>query len=122
MNANQALYQLSYTPKVNAKKSYHPTLRLSNDFENIVICRHAIEQTGQSARSAAERNPPQTGLYLMKFVRYFLSASGRSTPCDLPAAIHLSSHAILLARLRIVCIPSSSCATSSGVLPYTIFQ
>ena len=116
MNANQALYQLSYTPKVNAKKSYHPTLRLSNDFKNIVIRRHAIVRTGQGApfRGGAQlsRRPRR---YLMKLVRYVLSTSGRDTPCALPAAMHFSIHAMLLARLRMVCIPSSSCAPSYGV-------
>ena len=58
----------------------------------------------------------------MKLVLSFISERDTETPVFLPASMHLSIQAIFLARFLIVCIPSRSCLTSSGVFPCTIFQ
>ena len=43
-------------------------------------------------------------------------------PIDFPASMHRSIQAMLDARFRMVCSPSSSFSTSSGCLPWTIVQ
>ncbi len=55
--------------------------------------------------------------HLIKFVRTETLFCGGRMPCSLPACIHLSRYAMLCPMLRMVCKPSSSCRTSSGVLP-----
>ena len=50
----------------------------------------------------------------MKLVNLRTSVSGRGTPAASPAAMHCSSQSRLRASWRMVCRPSSSCATSSG--------
>ena len=57
--------------------------------------------------------------YRIKFVFTAGSRSGNVIPAAFPASIQERSHAILLPSVRIVCIPSLSCFTSSGVLPCT---
>lgn len=58
----------------------------------------------------------------MKLVNLRASVSGRGTPAASPAAMHCSSQSKLRASWRMVCRPSSSCATSSGRAPCTIGQ
>jgi len=48
--------------------------------------------------------------------------SGVVMPAARPISMHLSSQAILRPSVRITCMPSRSCRTSSGVLPCTMFQ
>src|SRR5574344_499441 len=43
-------------------------------------------------------------------------------PALSPASLHFSMKAMFLPTTLIVCMPSRSCFTSSGVLPCTIFQ
>ena len=65
------------------------------------------------------------GIYLfyrMKFVENCFSVSGYGTPAFLPASKQRIIQIIFFARLRIVCIPSSSFGASSAVSPCTIFQ
>ena len=50
------------------------------------------------------------------------SGAGGLIPAALPAAIHLMSHAMLLPRVRIICMPSLSCTTSSALFQCTEFQ
>ena len=58
----------------------------------------------------------------MKLVFTGGSPAGGSIPAALPAAMHLRSQAMLQPRVRMTDRPSSSCRTSSGVLPWTMFQ
>ena len=58
----------------------------------------------------------------MTFVRTGGSGSGVVMPAARPISMHLSSQAILRPSVRITCMPSRSCRTSSGVLPCTMFQ
>ena len=55
--------------------------------------------------------------YLIKLVFILSSPQGSSTPCFFAASIDLTSHAIFFPRSLIVCMPSSSLTTSSGVFP-----
>jgi len=66
-------------------------------------------------------NPDIT--YLIKFVDTLVSSwTGNDTPAAVPASFSFRSHAMFRPRYRIVCSPSASCLTSSGVFPCTIFQ
>ena len=58
----------------------------------------------------------------MKLVLNILVDCGGLMLLSLPSFIHFISHAIFSPRVRIICKPSRSCITSSGVLPWTIFQ
>ena len=55
--------------------------------------------------------------YRIKFVPTLGSSSGNVIPASLPACMDFKSQAIFLPKVRIVCIPSKSCCTSSGVFP-----
>ena len=55
--------------------------------------------------------------YLIKFVLTFASFLGMLMLLASPTLIHFKSQAIFFPRVRIICIPSRSCTTSSGVLP-----
>ena len=55
--------------------------------------------------------------YLIKFVRARSSFSGRQTPAAFPASIERSSQAMFFPNVRMICIPSASWRTSSGVFP-----
>ena len=58
----------------------------------------------------------------MKLVWLLRSDSGGVMPAALPASMHRSSQARLRPRLRMVCRPSASSATSPGVRPWATFQ
>ena len=60
--------------------------------------------------------------YRIKFVRMGVSLSGISMPFSFPSLMHLSSQAIFLPRLLMVCSPSPSSSTCSALEPCTIFQ
>ena len=55
--------------------------------------------------------------YRIKFVRSNASGTGGSIPACRPASMDFSSQAMFLPRVRMICSPSRSCATSSGVFP-----
>ncbi len=74
---------------------------------------------GSFKSPAAGRGLP---LYRMKLVRTRFSGTGHSTPAFRPASRQRRSHAMFRPRVRMTCRPSGSCSTSSGVLPWTIFQ
>jgi hypothetical protein len=57
----------------------------------------------------------------MKFVDTRFSGSGYGTEV-LAASMQRISQAMFFPRVRMVCMPSRSCLTSSGVLPKTPFQ
>ena len=57
--------------------------------------------------------------YRMKFVRTGISRFGSGTPAARPASMQRRSHAMFSPSVRMVCMPSSSRTTSSGVLPCT---
>ena len=56
---------------------------------------------------------------LMKLVKVFSSCVGLPTPFCAPLSIDFRSHAIFRASVRMVCKPSASLRTSSGVWPCT---
>ena len=59
----------------------------------------------------------------MKFVRFFgFSISGGSSPFSRARAKARIIYAIFLPNMRMICKPSSSLRTSSGVFPCTIGQ
>ena len=58
----------------------------------------------------------------IKLVITGFSCSGRSMPASLPALMHLSSHAMFLPSVLMVCMPSASSLACSALPPYTIFQ
>jgi len=61
--------------------------------------------------------------HLIKFVQCRVSSNfGSSIPASCPAFMDFIIQARLCAKTRIVCIPSRSCRTSSGVFPCTIGQ
>ena len=53
----------------------------------------------------------------MKFVLARGSCAGAGTPAALPASMQRSSHAIFSPSVRMICMPSASCRTSSGFVP-----
>ena len=58
----------------------------------------------------------------MKFVSIGSSHFGYSTPIRVAISLHFKKKAMFRPNVRIICIPSKSCLTSSGVFPCTIFQ
>ena len=53
----------------------------------------------------------------MKFVLARGSCAGAGTPAALPASMQRSNHAIFSPSVRMICMPSASCRTSSGFVP-----
>ncbi len=58
----------------------------------------------------------------IKFVNRAFSRAGGRMPAASAACRHLSCQARLRAMIRMFCIPSASCRTSSGLAPCTMFQ
>ncbi len=58
----------------------------------------------------------------MKWVGVHFSYTGIDMPAFLPASMHFRTHAMFWAKVRMVCSPSSSFMTSSGVNPWIWFQ
>lgn len=58
----------------------------------------------------------------IKFVKTAFSRAGGRMPAASAACRHLSCQARLRAMMRMFCIPSASCRTSSGLAPCTMFQ
>lgn len=56
-------------------------------------------------------------LYRIKLVAILSSRSGNETPVFMAASLHFKNHAIFLPSMRMICIPSRSFFTSSGVKP-----
>lgn len=103
-----------------------------------VSCLHLGQYKGKflssvSLRSLSRDLFPQTGhcnhcsdfrksYHSIKCVLNLFSYCGLEMPCSFPAWIFFSSHAIFCANVLIVCNPSLSLRTSSGVNPCTWFQ
>ena len=59
---------------------------------------------------------------ILNQAREEVSCSGKVIPCSIAISLHFRKKAILLPRIRMVCIPSTSFLTSSGFVPCTMFQ
>ena len=76
---------------------------------------------GIKNRLAGSCRKPVFAYHLIKLVLSNGSFSGRPN-CSLPSAILFIRNAIFLARVRMDCMPSASCAASPCSLPCTLFQ
>jgi len=76
----------------------------------------AATSVGANYRAACRGQSPSAG-QRMKLVNTVSSRSGNGTPASIPAFLHFRNQAMFFPNMRIICIPSRSFLTSSGVEP-----
>ena len=115
-----------YAVEVYRQLGFFPTAEEQLSPDGIRYTPMVWEQTRKSpkySKAPGGKSPPGAfALQRMKLVRASLSAWGGWSPAAFPAWMHWTIQSRFRAKFRMVCIPSASWRTSSGVLPWTMFQ